>query len=90
MYKRVITAILVGTMLLGLSGCGQTVEDTSNDNEASRFVLVENGTYWDVYYDKYTLVMYVCSNGVYNSGYNSGNFEPLLNPDGTPLLYEEE
>lgn len=85
MYKRVITAILAGTMLLGLSGCGQTVEDISND-EASRFVLVENGTYWDVYYDKYTSVMYVCS----NADHNSGNFEPLLNPDGTPMLYEEE
>lgn len=86
MYKRVITAILAGTMLLGLSGCGQTVEDISNNDEASRFVLVENGTYWGVYYDKYTSVMYVCSTG----SYNLGNFEPLLNPDGTPLLYAEE
>lgn len=86
MHKRVIAILLAGTMLLGLFGCGQPVEDISNDDEASRFVLVENGTYWNVYYDKYTLVMYACSTG----SYNFGNFEPLLNPDGTPLLYEEE
>lgn len=48
------------------------------------FVLIEEGEYWYVYYHQETKVMYVMS----LSSYNRGNFTVMVNPDGSPMLYE--
>lgn len=50
----------------------------------SMFVLIEKGEYWNVYYHRETKVMYVMS----LSSYNRGNFTVMVNPDGSPMLYE--
>lgn len=41
---------------------------------------------YDVVYHKDTKVMYAVS----HSCYNIGTFTVLVNPDGTPMLYEAE
>lgn len=53
-------------------------------NKQSMLVLIEKGEYWNVYYHKETKVMYVMS----LSSYNRGNFTVMVNPDGSPMLYE--
>lgn len=50
------------------------------------FAMVEVTGRWRVVYCTKTKVMYVVSDG---SG-NVGNFAPLVNPDGSPMLYEGE
>ena len=67
-------------------GCGPTVENETKEENASMFVCVEKtGTYaWMIVYHKETKVMYAVSQGYYNCG----NFTVLLNPDGTPMIWE--
>ena len=68
-------------------GCGPTVENETKGETASMFVCVENttGTYaWMIVYHKETKVMYAVSQG----SYNSGTFTVMLNPDGTPMIWE--
>lgn len=52
----------------------------------SLFVTLQTTNIWHVVYCTKTKVMYVVSNG---SG-NAGNFTLLVNPDGSPMLYEGE
>lgn len=59
----------------------KVVEDTP-----SMFVIVEHGYSWRVVYHKDTKVMYAVSDG----SYNYGSFTVLLNPDGTPMLWQDE
>lgn len=54
------------------------------DVDQSMFVLIEKGEHWYVYYHRETKVMYVMS----FSSYNRGNFTIMVNPDGSPMLYE--
>ena len=89
--KRFIAGIVACVMLL--SGCSKTtVEDKSqyndNDNATSMFVIVENAPYWLIVYHKDTKVMYAVSYSQYSS-YNWGNFVLLVNPDGTPMIWED-
>ena len=94
MKKKLIIFAAVLTMALGLAGCNYAKTETVNEvNEvkeeeqpSSMFVEVERGLYWKVYYQKDTKVMYVMSCG----SYNCGNFTVLVNPDGTPMIYEED
>jgi len=70
---------------LGFCGCGKATEtDKPSD---SMFVIVEGGglNSYIIAYHKETKVMYAVSNGVNNSG----TFMVLVNPDGTPMIYEE-
>ena len=75
-----------------LTGCGERTdsqEDSQDSQETNMFVIIQksNPTHlYDIVYHKDTKVMYAVSNGYYNSG----TFTVLVNPDGTPLLYEEE
>lgn len=50
----------------------------------SLFTALQVTNLWYVVYCMKTKVMYVVSNG---SG-NAGNFTLLVNPDGSPMLYE--
>lgn len=70
---------------LTFSGCGARLNvEHGVTNEKSMFVLVESGNSFCIVYHQDTKVMYAISNG----GYNSGNFCLLVNPDGTPMLWE--
>jgi hypothetical protein len=71
-----------------LGGCYITSveKETNQEDSTSMFVIVEEAGCWDVVYHKETRVMYVVSNG----GYNTGNFTLLVNPDGTPMVWSEK
>lgn len=73
--KKLFIAVL---MLFALTGC--TTKDTP-----SMFVRVEEGLSWDVYYHRDTKVMYAVSHGAHSYGI----FTVLVNPDGTPMRWEE-
>ena len=85
--KRFIAGIVACIMIL--SGCSKTTVEDENqynnkDTTTSMFVVVEKAALWLVVYNKDTKVMYVVSKG----SYNSGNFTLLVNPDGTPMTWE--
>lgn len=86
--KRFIAGIIACTMIL--SGCSNTIveDETQYKNEdtiASMFVIVETAPYWYVIYNKDTKVMYAVS----RDSHNYGNFTLLVNPDGTPMIWED-
>lgn len=78
--------IMILFMLL-LTGCGKT--PNSQEQKADMFVCIQESDIahsYAVVYHRDTKVMYVVSRGTYNNG----SFTLLVNPDGTPMLYEEE
>lgn len=81
--KRLLVMIL---FMLLLTGCGGTISDL---NDLNMFVCIQKAdsyNCYDIVYHKDTKVMYVVSHDTYNIG----TFTLLVNPDGTPMLYEEE
>lgn len=83
--KRFLLMIL---FILLLTGCGET-PNSQEEETANMFVCIQKAdfyTAYDVVYHKDTKVMYTVSQGAYNSG----TFTLLVNPDGTPMLYEGE
>lgn len=88
--KRLLVVLMIIALCACLFvGCGPTVEDKTKEASTSMFVCVENttGSYaWMIVYHKETKVMYAVSQG----HYNSGTFTVLLNPDGTPMIWEGE
>ena len=88
MFKRIICALLCVIFAFFLVGCGTPIErvDEKSQKPVSMFIIVE-GSGMDCYrivYHRDTKVMYAISCG----GYNAGNFTVLLNPDGSPMLWE--
>lgn len=82
--KPIVPTIALAAILL--SGCAANgTESQVVDGKASMFIHVEDGLAWDVYYHRDTKVMYVVSDG----SYNYGTFTVLVNPDGSPMLWEE-
>lgn len=86
--KRFIAGVVACIMIL--SGCSTVhVEDetqyNNKDTVTSMFVVVEKAACWLIVYNKDTKVMYAVS----RSSYNYGNFTLLVDPDGTPMLWEE-
>ena len=68
-----------------LTGCGEITE-TQDEN---MFVTIQEYDYdrpYDIVYHRNTKVMYVVSHGTYSRGI----FTVIVNPDGTPMLYEAE
>ena len=86
-YMKRWIAIATMIICISLSGCGNSKMQNANNKEDdySMFVLIESGYTYEVVYHKETKVMYVIS----HASYNSGNFVLLVNPDGTPMLYEK-
>lgn len=88
--KKILVIILIIAVVLAAVGCeyASTVTNEKDINESedeiSMFVKIETGPDWKVYYDRETLCMYVMSDGTYNRG----TFTLLVNPDGTPKLWE--
>ena len=82
--KRFSIIFIVLALCLSLCACGgPSVQVESNISSASMFVEVENNIFWRVVYHRETKVMYVISQGTRNYG----NFTVLLNPDGTPQVW---
>lgn len=82
-----LLAIFVAIALCAcLSGCGAVVEDKTEVKETpvSMFVCVEKCDSWWIMYHRETKVMYAVSAGYYNCG----TFTVMLNPDGTPMIWE--
>ena len=84
--KKVIVCFLSIVLSLTLVGCyAARMEEEKNPENTSMFVVLETGARWNVVYHKETKVMYAISR--YGNG--SGVFTVLVNPDGTPMLYDE-
>ena len=84
MMKKLIVLCLMICLVI-TAGCWKETESVDGYSEGeSMFVKVESGSYWMVVYHRKTKVMYAVS----EVSYNYGNFTMLVNPDGTPMLYE--
>jgi hypothetical protein len=86
-YKSLLLVAVILAIVAILVGCDYKHIDISQaQDENSRFVIVEETYAWEVVRDKYTGVMYAVSFG----GDNYGIFTVLINPDGTPMIWEED
>jgi hypothetical protein len=86
--KRFLVIFLCMFLLTGLTGCGESTE-SQDSREENMFVYIQKPNLSDPYavvYQRDTKVMYVVSGGAYNCG----TFTMLVNPDGSPMLYEKE
>ena len=84
--KKIILFITAVLMVMVLCSCdANPTESSVVKDQPSMFIEVEESDSWIVVYHKETKVMYVVS----RCNYNSGNFTLLVNPDGTPMLWEE-
>ena len=80
-----MTIVLCACLLVGCGGSSVSTSSAYNESAPSMFVFVEYVTGgWRVVYHKDTKVMYVVSCG----SYNCGTFTVMLNPDGTPMVWE--
>lgn len=80
---KIKLAALTLSACLALFGC-QSVQSEVGTDYSSMFVEVEWTSNWSVVYHRDTKVMYAVSDGMYNRG----TFTLLVNPDGTPMLWE--
>lgn len=85
--------LIIFTMVLSLvfTGCSNYAKvENVNEQKAieetpsSMFIKIEDTTYWEIVYQRDTKVMYAVSTG----SYNYGDFTLLVNPDGTPMIWE--
>jgi len=83
--KKLYVYIALLILAVTLCGCAATATVQAPAAE-SRFVIVEKTGFWEVVYDKETLVMYAVSWGTYNYG----TFTPLYDTNGSPLLWKGE
>ena len=85
--KRLLIALmaiaLCACLFMGCYSYPTTGEEVSRE---SSFVIVEDGDGYYIVYHKDTRVMYTFSTG----GSNYGSFCLLVNPDGTPMIWEGE
>ena len=84
--RSVLVMILISCMAL-MVGCGKRTN--SQSKEENMFVCIQKADGFDSYdvvYHRDTKVMYAVSHGAYNIG----TFTLLVNPDGTPMLYEDD
>lgn len=78
---------LCACLFAGCGGSSVSTSSTYNEDNPSMFITVEYvSENWRVVYHKDTKVMYAVSAG----SYNRGTFTAMLNPDGTPMIWEGE
>lgn len=92
--SKIIKCILGCMLVFMVGGCSNVDEDaTSNfeDTDIFKTVSIDFGgdENYTVVYHIETKVMYVIVTSVGSSGRGAG-ITPLLNPDGTPMLYQGE
>ena len=85
MKKLIAIFVAIALCACLFVGCSSPETD-ENVSKSSSFVIVEDGYGYKVVYHKDTKVMYTYS----ASRYNHGNFCLLVNPDGTPMIWEGE
>lgn len=85
---KLILAALICAVSVLVTSCESTPVETETENteSVSMFVQVEKAGAWRIVYHRDTKVMYAVS----LSSYNRGNFTVLVNPDGSPMLWEGE
>lgn len=84
-FKAYVAIFLIALCIF--TGCGANpAESKVIEEKPSMFVVIESNFSWYVVYHRETKVMYAISRGTYNIG----DFSVLVNPDGTPMLYEGE
>ena len=85
--KKLITFLmaiaLCACLFVGCTGSLAVEEEVSRN---SSFIIVEDGASYYIVYHKDTKVMYAVSAG----GYSCSIFCLLVNPDGTPMIWEGE
>lgn len=91
MKKRVAVVVYILALVIAMTACAysdveKAYDEDSDEQIVSMFVEVETNLYFRVFYHRDTKVMYAVS----DSSYNRGNFTVLVNPDGSPMLYEGE
>lgn len=88
--KRLIAVFMAIALCACLFGCASEAQiskqsEVEREPSTSMFIEVEKVIdNWRVVYHKDTKVMYVISSG----SYNRGTFTVMLNPDGTPMIWE--
>jgi hypothetical protein len=81
LFIFIILVVVVFSFIF--SACDIATVATKIINTDSMFIEVEYGPAWSVYYHRITKVMYV-------KGIHSDAFTVLVNPDGTPQLWNGE
>lgn len=85
MTKRLLAVLMtIALCAYLLVGCTEYPGPKEEISRESSFVIVEDGASYYIVYHKDTKVMYTLSTG----GYNCGSFCLLMNPDGTPMVWE--
>ena len=81
--KLLMFGLLLSCLLIG---CDTTkAVDNNSEPTTNTFITVEQTLSYRIVYHRKTKVMYTMSLG----GYNAGDFTLLVNPDGSPMVYEE-
>lgn len=88
MKRKLFMIIAVLIFCVALFGCSVSNVPTESDYNTKNpmFVCVEQTEDWMIVYHKDTKVLYAVS----DRRYNRGNFTLLVNPDGSPMIYESE
>jgi curli biogenesis system outer membrane secretion channel CsgG len=92
MMKKLIAILMAIALCACLFGCAAEAQiskegEIEQESNTSMFIEVERVIdNWRVVYHKDTKVMYAVSSG----SYNRGTFTVMLNPDGTPMIWEDE
>lgn len=84
MTKKIFLFLDIIILIALLTACViETGKQQKNSEENSMFTTIETtkGLTYEIVYNKKTKVIYSVS--------NNGIMTVLLNPDGTPMLYEE-
>lgn len=77
--------VTIGLCIFLIIGCAMfRKEEDRRFEESSMFSVVEDNSYWTVYYHKGTKVMWIRNKGARGSG-----FEVLVDENGEPMIWEE-
>lgn len=76
--------LIIFALMFMLTGCAKVETASSEPANVSMFKQIETTGTWIIVYHRKTKVIYAVS--YYGAG--SGVFTLLVNPDGTPMLYE--
>lgn len=86
--KQFMLFLAMVAMIMALCACSANkTESEVVEDKPSMFVKIEDGPMWNVYYHRDTKVMYAVQTG---GAYSYGAFTLLVNPDGSPMIYEGE